>query len=245
MAAIAGAARLLSDGRILAIKGIGGYHLACDAGNAAAVAALRERKLRREKPFALMARDLATARELIELSPAAEALLTSVERPIVLAPALVELPGVAPDNLDLGVMLPYTPLHHLLFAAGAPAVLVMTSANRSDEPIAYEDGDALERLAGIADAFLVGERPIARRVDDSICRVTALGPAVLRRARGYAPSAVARLPRLPSARPILAVGADLKSAVTLVVGGDAFVSQHLGDLDHYAAFRAFRRPSPT
>jgi hydrogenase maturation protein HypF len=216
-AAVTEAARLLAAGQILAIKGIGGYHLACDACDPAAVAALRARKHRGEKPFALMARDLAAARGLVELSPAAEALLTAVERPIVLAPALAELPGVAPENLDLGVMLPYAPLHDLLFARGAPEVLVMTSANRSDEPIAYEDGDALARLAGIADAFLVGERPIARRVDDSICRVTALGPAVLRRARGYAPSAAARLPATGS---ILALGADLKSTITLVVGGE-------------------------
>ncbi len=235
-AAIAAAVELLAAGRIVAVKGIGGYHLACDARNAAAVAALRARKLRRDKPFALMAATVDVARALVELPPAAEALLTSIARPVVLAPARVELPGVAPENLDLGVMLPYAPLHHLLFAAGAPEVLVMTSANRSDEPIAYDDADAQERLGAIADAFLVGERPIARRADDSICRLTSLGPAVLRRARGYAPSAAARL---PAARPILAVGADLKSAVTLVVAGEAFVSQHLGDLDHYAAFRAF------
>ena len=236
-AAIAEAARLLSAGKILAIKGIGGYHLGCDARDPAAVTALRERKFRKEKPFALMARDLAVARGLIDLSPEAEALLTGAERPIVLAPARVELPGVAPDNRDLGVMLPYAPLHHLLFAHGAPEILVMTSANRSNEPIAYEDDDALARLSGLADAFLIGERPIARRVDDSICRVTALGPTVLRRARGYAPSAVARL---PTSRPLLALGADLKNTITLVVGGEAFVSQHLGDLDHYDAFRAFR-----
>jgi hydrogenase maturation protein HypF len=235
-AAIAAAARLLRAGSILAIKGIGGYHLSCDARDPAAVAALRERKLRQEKPFALLARDLAAAHRLVELSPEAEALLTGPERPIVLAPARAELPGVAPGNRDLGILLPYTPLHPLLFAAGAPEVLVLTSANRSEEPIAYEEDDALQRLAGIADAFLVGERPIARRVDDSICRVTALGPAVLRRARGFAPSAVARLP-IPG--PLLALGADLKNTVTLVVGGEAFVSQHLGDLGHYAAFRAF------
>jgi hydrogenase maturation protein HypF len=237
--AIAEAARLLGAGHILAIKGIGGYHLGCDAGNPATVAALRERKFRKEKPFALMARNLEVARRLIDLSPEAEALLTGPERPIVLAPARVDLSGVAPGNRDLGVMLPYTPLHHLLFAQGAPEVLVMTSANRSNEPIAYEDDDALARLAGLADAFLIGERPIARRVDDSIVRVTALGPAILRRGRGYAPSAVARLPESPTSRPILALGADLKNTITLVVGGEAFVSQHLGDLDHYAAFRAF------
>jgi hydrogenase maturation protein HypF len=165
-----------------------------------------------------MARDLTVARGLIDLSPAAEALLTGAERPIVLAPARAKLPGVAPGNRDLGVMLPYTPLHHLLFAHGAPEILVMTSANRSNEPIAYEDDNALARLSGLADAFLIGERPIARRVDDSICRVTALGPTVLRRARGYAPSAVVRL---PASRPILALGADLKNTVTLVVGGEA------------------------
>lgn len=238
-AAIAEAARLLREGHILAIKGIGGYHLGCDARNPAAVAALRERKFRKEKPFALMTRDLAVARRLVELSPEGEALLTALERPVVLAPAragLAGLEGVAPGNRDLGVLLPYSPLHHLLFAHGAPEVLVLTSANRSSEPIAYEDEEALARLAGIADAFLIGERPIARRVDDSVATVTALGPTVLRRARGYAPSAVARL---PARRPILALGADLKNTVTLVIGGEAFVSQHLGDLDHYDAFRAF------
>ena len=148
-----------------------------------------------------------------------------------------ELAGVAPQNNELGVMLPYTPLHHLLFAAGAPEALVMTSANRSSEPIAYEDEDALQRLSGIADAFLIGERPIARRVDDSVARDGAFGPVILRRARGYAPGAVATL---PCARPILALGADLKNAITLVVDGQAFVSQHIGDLDHYDAFRAFQ-----
>jgi hydrogenase maturation protein HypF len=236
-AAIRAAAALLAAGRIVAVKGLGGYHLACDAGQAAAVAALRERKYRKEKPFAVMAKDLAAARGLVELSPAAADLLTSAQRPIVLAPARVALAGVAPGNHDLGVMLPYTPVHHLLFALGAPPVLVMTSGNRSSEPIAYGDGEASGRLAGIADAFLAGERPIARRVDDSVARAGVFGPAVLRRARGYAPSAVARL---PAARPVLALGADLKSAVTLVVGGEAFVSQHIGDLDHYDAWRAFR-----
>ncbi|HEX4959563.1 MAG TPA: carbamoyltransferase HypF [Thermoanaerobaculia bacterium] len=236
-AAIREAARRLGAGEILAVKGIGGYHLACDAKNPAAVAALRERKFRKEKPFALMVRDLDAARRLVDLSPEAETLLTSLPRPVVLAPARGILAGVAPENGDLGVMLPYAPLHHLLFAYGAPDVLVMTSANRSSEPIAYEDQEAVERLAGIADAFLTGERPIARRVDDSVCTVTALGPAVLRRARGYAPGAVAKL---PSARPILALGGDLKNTITLVVGGEAFVSQHLGDLGNYDAFRAFQ-----
>jgi len=234
--AIGRAARLLGEGKIVAIKGLGGYHLACDARNPAANFALRTRKFRKEKPFALMAKDLETARNLIQLSPDTQALLTSIARPIVLAPKKLELAGVAPGNDELGVMLPYTPLHHLLFAAGAPDVLVMTSANRSSEPIAYEDHDALERLSGISDAFLIGERPIARRVDDSVTRAGAFGPMILRRARGYAPGAVAML---PTRRPILALGADLKNTVTLAVDGRAFVSQHIGDLEHYEAFRAF------
>ncbi len=248
---------LLHSGKIVAVKGLGGYHLACDARNASAVAAMRARKFRKEKPFAVMVEHVADARELVELSPEATALLSSISRPIVLAPARVELQGVAPDNRELGVMLPYTPLHHLLFAFGAPRILVMTSANRSSEPIAYDDQDAFDRLSGIADAFLVGERPIARRVDDSVARAGVLGPAILRRSRGYAPGAVASFPaqpsssrlsssmrlsssvRLPAEKPILALGADLKNTVTLVVEGQAFVSQHIGDLDHYEAFRAF------
>jgi hydrogenase maturation protein HypF len=231
------AVQRLTNGEILAIKGLGGYHLVCDATNVNSVAALRTRKYRKEKPFALMAADIAVARGLVELTPEAEELLTSVARPIALAPAKVQLPEVAPDNDELGVMLPYTPLHHLLFEAGAPEILVMTSANRSSEPIAYEDDQAIKQLSGIADGFLIGERPIARRVDDSVVRAGIVGPTILRRARGYAPGAVAAL---PSERPILALGADLKNTITLVVDGQAFVSQHIGDLDHYQAFRAFK-----
>ncbi len=232
------AAELLNSGQILAVKGLGGYHLACDARNGASVMALRERKFRKEKPFALMAKDLPSARALVELSPEAEALLTSVARPIVLAPAKAMLAGVSPENGELGVMLPYTPLHYLLFTAGAPPALVMTSANRSSEPIAYEDKEALQQLSGIADAFLIGQRPIARRVDDSVARAGAFGAVVLRRARGYAPGAVAQL---PTERPILALGADLKNSITLVVHGQAFVSQHIGDLEQYDSFRAFQQ----
>ena len=235
--AVRHAAKLLNQGNILAVKGLGGYHLVCDARNAAAVSELRERKFRKEKPFAVMARNLEVARTLVELSPEAEELITSSARPIVLATAKIELIGVAPGNDELGVMLPYTPLHHLLFAAGSPQALVMTSANRSNEPISYEDEDALDRLSGIADAFLIGQRPIARRVDDSVARVGTFGPVILRRARGYAPGAVATI---PSDHPILAVGADLKNAVTLVVDGQAFVSQHIGDLSHYQSLRAFQ-----
>lgn len=227
---------LLCEGKIVAIKGLGGYHLACDARNPVSNIALRERKFRKEKPFALMVKDIEVARRLVVLSPDAETLLTSLARPIVLAPAWIELEGVAPDNHDLGVMLPYTPLQHLLFAAGAPNTLVMTSANRSNEPIAYEDADALKRLSGIADAFLIGERPIARRVDDSVVRAGTFGPVILRRSRGYAPGAVATL---PIERPVLALGADLKNTITLVVDGQAFVSQHIGDLSHYQAFHSF------
>jgi hydrogenase maturation protein HypF len=236
-ASIRKAVQLLNGGSILAMKGLGGYHLSCDAWNPAAVAALRERKYRKEKPFALMARDLEVARKLVELSEVAEGLLISTARPIVLAPSKAKLSGVAPENIELGVMLPYTPLHYLLFAAGAPEALVMTSANRSSEPIAYEDEEAFARLAGIADAFLIGQRPIARRVDDSVGRAGVFGPVVLRRSRGYAPGAVAMI---PSERPILAVGADLKNTVTLVVDTQAFVSQHIGDLGDYQSLRAFR-----
>ncbi len=234
--AIEAAAALLRSGAIVAIKGIGGYHLACDARNPDAVHALRERKFRKDRPFALMVRDLATARSLAAFGAQAERVLTSIARPIVLAPARVELAGVAPENAELGVMLPYAPLHHLLFAAGAPHVLVLTSANRSSEPIAYTEGDAFVSLAGIPDAFLVGERPIARRIDDSIVRVGPQGPSVLRRARGYAPQAVAEI---PAGKPILALGGDLKNAIVLVVGGQAFASQHVGDLDQFAAREAF------
>jgi hydrogenase maturation protein HypF len=238
--AIRRAIELLKSGRIVAVKGLGGYHLACDARNANAVSAMRERKFRKEKPFAVMVNSVAAARELVELSQASEALLTSVARPIVLAPARVELAGVAPDNRELGIMLPYTPVQHMLFEAGAPDVLVMTSANRSSEPIAYDDQDALDRLSGIADAFLAGERPIARRVEDSVARAGTFGPVILRRSRGYAPGAVTTFPPERSMqRPILAVGADLKNTVALVVQGQAFVSQYIGDLEHYEAFRAF------
>jgi hydrogenase maturation protein HypF len=234
--AIAAAARLLREGRIVAVKGIGGYHLACDADNHATIAELRERKYRKDQAFAVMVRGTMAAERTVHLTDDAAALLTSTARPIVLAPARCELPAVAPDNRDLGVMLPYAPLHHLLFAAGAPERLVMTSGNRSSEPIAYEDEDALARLAGLADAWLVGERPIARRVDDSVIRVGPLGPIVVRRSRGLAPGAVATF---PTDRPILAVGGDLKNTITLVVAGQAYVSQHIGDLSHHGSFQAF------
>ncbi len=245
--AIGEAARRLAGGAIVAVKGIGGYHLACDARNPASVRALRVRKVRKEKPFALMARDLATARAALRVSPAEAELLLSPARPIVLLErGDAELPGaLAPGNADLGLMLPYAPLHHLLFAAGAPHLLVMTSANRASEPIAYRDEAALRDLAGMADAFLVGQRGIARRVDDSVAVVLDDRPTLVRRARGYAPGSVVDDPRFGGDAgegdepPILALGAGMKNAVTLAVAGRAFVSQHLGDLDQLEARLAF------
>ena len=228
---------LMASGGIVAVKGLGGYHLACDATDDGAVGLLRARKFRKEQPFALMARDLDVARGAVELSAVAIELLQSVARPIVIGKAVKPLTDVAPDNRDYGVMLPYAPLHHLLFAAGAPPLLVMTSANRSGEPLAYQDADALDRLSGLADAFLVGERPIARRIDDSVIRIGPHGPTILRRARGYAPGAVATF---PVDRPVLAVGADLKNTVTLVVDGQAFMSQYIGDLEDARTVESFQ-----
>jgi hydrogenase maturation protein HypF len=234
------AAHTLRNGQILAIKGLGGYHLACDARNEEAINKLRERKFRKEKPFALMAKNAEVLEPYVILDDITKELLNSTPRPIVLmAKGEQHLPeALAPDNAELGVMLPYTPLHHLLFDAGAPDLLVMTSANRCSEPIAYKDDEALEHLMGIADAFVTGERPIARRVDDSVVSVFDGKPAIFRRARGYAPSPVLHSERFT--KPILALGAGLKNAVTLVTGGYAFVSQHLGDLDNYDSFVAFQ-----
>src|SRR5262249_18226335 len=160
-----------------------------------------------ERPFALMAKDVEAMLAAADMDADLVALATSPARPIVLAPARVAHPGISPDNLDVGVMLPYTPVHHLLFSFGAPSLLVMRIANRWSEPIAYEDDDARTRLGGLCDAMLVGERPIARRVDDSVVQQTAFGPAIVRRSRGYAPGAVAQL---PATGPVLALGADLK-----------------------------------
>jgi hydrogenase maturation protein HypF len=232
----------LRAGGVAAVKGLGGYHLACDARDGAAVARLRRRKHRDEKPFAVMARDVSAARALCEASPAEEALLLSPARPIVL---LRKLPSagvaeeVAPRNPYLGVMLPYTPLHHLLLDAVGRAPLVMTSGNRSDEPIASEDQDALKRLGGIADLFLVNDRPIHVRCDDSVTRGVGGEELPLRRSRGYAPQPVP-LP-LACARPALAVGGQLKATFALGRGRHAFLSHHLGDLDDYSAYRAFTK----
>jgi hydrogenase maturation protein HypF len=237
---LAGAVDALRRGLIGAIKGLGGYHLACVAGHAAAAAALRSRKHRDEKPFAVMVRDLAAARALGEVSPREEVLLTSPRRPIVLLSrkrgiAIAE--DVAPRNPWLGVMLPYTPLHHLLLHGLEDTPLVMTSGNRSDEPIAYQDRDALERLSGIADFFLINDRPIHLRCDDSVTRVVAGVELPIRRSRGDAPRPI-RLP-IRCDCPTLALGGQLKATFALGRGRNAFLSHHIGDLDHFEAFRAY------
>jgi hydrogenase maturation protein HypF len=235
-------AAALRAGQIGALKGLGGYHLACDARSAAAVAELRRRKHRDEKPFALMVQDEDAAEALAELSPDERELLRSPRRPIVLlrqrGPGRVA-GTVAPGNPFLGVLLPYTPVHHLLLQAVAGMPLVMTSGNRSDEPIAHDDQDALERLAGIADVFLTHDRPIHVRCDDSVVRVVDGETLPLRRSRGYAPEPIG-LP-LECPLPILAVGGQLKGTFALGRGRHAFPSHHLGDLDHYAAYQAFVR----
>jgi hydrogenase maturation protein HypF len=237
--AISAAARALAEGRIVAVKGLGGYHLACDATSPAAVLRLRERKRRDEKPFAVMVRDLGTARTLADVGSAEERLLTSVERPIVLMPQRHGgglAPEVAPGNPLVGLLLAYTPLHDLLLeAAGRP--LVMTSGNVSEEPMAAKDDEALARLSGIADLLLAHDREIENRCDDSVARVVAGRPTVLRRSRGYVPRAV-RLHR-PVRRPVLACGAHLKNTFCLAAGDEAWLGPHIGDLDNLEATRAF------
>jgi hydrogenase maturation protein HypF len=230
---LARAVELLRAGAILAVKGLGGYHLACDAACEDAVSRLRDRKHREQKPFAVMAPE---PRLLAEVGEEEAELLYSRQRPIVLLrrrPGAPVADSVAPDNPWLGVMLPYTPLHHLLIADfGGP--LVMTSGNRSDEPISTDDGEARERLGAIADAFLGHDRPIHRRCEDSVVRVG----FPVRRSRGSVPEAIP-LP-IAARRPIVAAGAELKSTFCVARGADAFLSPHLGDLDGELAYRAFR-----
>ena len=258
---IAAAAAVLRAGQVLAVKGLGGYHLAVDAASEPAAAALRGRKHREDKPFAVMVADVAAARELAEVDDTAAALLASPRRPIVLLPRRQDAapnpaapnpagpspaapspaagrlaPSVAPGNRQVGIMLPYTPLHHLLLRAFA-GPMVLTSGNVSDEPIAYRDADALERLAGIADAFLVHDRAIHIRTDDSVVRAFRGQETVLRRSRGYAPEPLA-VP-VSFARPVLACGAELKSTFCLGQGTHAFVSQHIGDLENAETLASF------
>ena len=226
------AAAALRDGKIVAIKGIGGYHLACDASNQNAVIELRHRKFRKDKPFALMAKDLESVKSIANVTDDEACLLSGAESPIVLLRSRAALGAIAPDNDRVGVMLAYTPFQHLLFHFQAPRLLVMTSGNRSSEPILFKDEEALANFAGLADMVCVGERPISRRLDDSVVAVSPVSRvSFYRRSRGYAPGFVTRL---PSDRPILGFGADLKSTVTLLVDGKALVSPFLGDLEYLA-----------
>jgi len=249
---VAAAVARLRRGEILAVKGLGGYHLACDARNADAVARLRTRKAREEKPFAVMVAGAASLAPFAVTGGDECSLLESRERPIVLvrktAGCDMRLPGVAPGLAWLGAMLPYTPLQYLLFheAAGRPAgtgwlgapqplVLVMTSANPGGEPLVATEEEAFRRLAGIADAFVVHDRAIVVRCDDSVVRSERGAPAFIRRARGFTPAPI----RLPAAGPsVLATGAFLKSAVCIARGDEAFLSQHIGDLDNAPTARA-------
>lgn len=241
------AADLLREGFILAIKGLGGYHLAVDATNEMAAATLRSRKHREDRPFALLVLDLETADRLCVVGPAEQAVLSGLERPIVLLPRRADgqvaapvappvAPSVAPGQGWLGLMLPYTPLHHVLAVElGGPCVL--TSGNVSDEPIAYDDDDAYARLAGIADYFLTHDRPIHRRVDDSVVRVVGGRPSPVRRSRGYVPRPLNLPWSFP--RPVLACGAELKNTFCLAKGRHAFVSHHIGDLENFETLQSF------
>jgi hydrogenase maturation protein HypF len=234
------AAAAVTGGLVVALKGLGGFQLLVDARNDKAVRRLRERKIREEKPLAVMFPDMESLRRYARVSPLEERLLTSPESPIVL---LERLPrsglaaSVAPDNPYAGSMLPYTPLHHLLMRElGFP--VVATSGNRHDEPIVTDEAEAVEAIAGIADRFLVHDRPIERHVDDSVARVQLGREMVMRRARGYAPLPVIVKRALP---PLLAVGGHLKNTVAVSRGSEVILSQHIGDLETAKALFAFRK----
>ncbi|NEV63137.1 carbamoyltransferase HypF [Thiorhodococcus minor] len=235
--AVATASRLLREGRILAVKGIGGFHLACDATNAASVAELRRRKRRFGKPFALMARDLGVIRAYCHVGADEAALLQSSAAPILLldqarsSQAAPLAPDIAPGQRALGFMLPYSPLHHLLLQDWDKP-LVMTSGNLSEEPQCIDNADAADRLGRLADLTLLHDREIVNRVDDSVVRRMAGAPRLLRRARGYAPAPILLPPGFEHSPPILALGGELKSAFCLLSDGQAMLSQHLGDLEN-------------
>lgn len=242
-AAIEQARLALSEGKILAIKGLGGYHLACDASNPQAVSRLRTRKKRSDKPFALMSFNLDLINKFCETNSAEADLLKSQRRPIVLLhkkPNTIIVDDVAPGQNTLGFMLPYTPLHYLLLqpVEQYPEVFVMTSGNISEEPIAYLDREAYKRLDQIADLFLVHDRPIHMRVDDSVSRIILSKPNLLRRSRGYAPESI----QLPfQSQQILATGAELKNTFCLSRDNNAFISHHIGDLENLETLDSFEK----
>ena len=245
--AIEHAVDALKNGRIVAVKGLGGFHLMVDAANEDAVLRLRNAKHREEKPFALMIPSVAIARELCQLGSLERRVMTAPEAPIVLLSRRANIriaPSVAPGNPYLGLMLPYTPLHHILMMQMGTAV-VATSGNRSDEPIAIDEREAILRLSGIADCFLVHNRPIQRHADDSIVRVILGREQILRRARGYAPLplTIEGTDNADASSAVLAAGAHMKNAVALALNRNVFVSQHIGDLKTREAFEAFRRVS--
>lgn len=239
----AAAARSIADGGIVAVKGIGGFHLACDATSDAAVRTLRQRKARDHKPLAVMVRDIQMARALAEVDGASVELLESAAAPILLLEKRADAglaAALALEHRRIGIMLPYSPLHHLLLAELARP-LVMTSGNRSSEPQCIDNDDARERLADIADAWLMHDREIANRLDDSVVRVDSHGPTILRRARGMAPEPIRLAPGFALLPSVLAFGGELKSTFCLARRGEATLSQHLGDLEEPGTCADFRK----
>ncbi|MEK6630000.1 MAG: carbamoyltransferase HypF, partial [Acidobacteriota bacterium] len=236
---LAAMAHALCQGRIAAIKGLGGFHLACDATSENVVAELRRRKRRDEKPFAVMVGSLDEAEQVADLSDADRALLLSIERPIVLVPRKHTCPlaeGLAPRNPTIGLMLPYSPLHHILLQ-DVSRPLVMTSGNMSEEPLAYRNDEAFARLGRVADLFLVHDRDIDTRCDDSVARIIAGKPVVLRRARGYVPRGIPV--RQAFAQPVLACGALLKNTFCFGTGDTAYLGPHIGDLENLETYESF------